>query len=51
MIQLTPEQYATLNDWFAPETPGPLIGRHILNTGHGTIVIRGLPNLGGLEES
>ena len=37
MLQLTPEQYTTLNDCFAPETPGPLIGHHILNTGHGTI--------------
>ena len=37
MIQLAPEQFTTLTDWFTPETPGPLIGRHILNTGHGTI--------------
>jgi RimJ/RimL family protein N-acetyltransferase len=38
MIQLTPVQYTTLRDWFLPEKPGPLIGLHVLNTGHGTIL-------------
>jgi len=37
MIQLTQEQLTTLHDWFMPERPGPLIGPHILNTGHGTV--------------
>jgi hypothetical protein len=37
MIQLTPEQAATLHDWFQPERPGPLIGPHVLQTGQGTI--------------
>lgn len=37
MIQLTQEQLTTLHDWFMPERPGPLIGLHILQTGHGTI--------------
>ena len=37
MIQLTQEQLTTLHDWFRPERPGPLIGPHILHTGHGTV--------------
>lgn len=36
MIQLTPNQTVTLKDWFRPERPGPLIGSHIIHTGHGT---------------
>jgi RimJ/RimL family protein N-acetyltransferase len=33
---LTPDQFATLRGWFVPERPGPLVGLHVLNTGHGT---------------
>ncbi|MEZ4735019.1 MAG: GNAT family N-acetyltransferase [Caldilineaceae bacterium] len=36
MIQLTSQQLVTLRDWFLPDRPGPLIGLHLLNTGHGT---------------
>lgn len=36
MLRLTAEQAATLRDWFAPERPGPLVGLHLLNTGHGS---------------
>jgi hypothetical protein len=35
MIRLTPEQTATLKHWFLPERPGPLIGAHLIQTGHG----------------
>jgi RimJ/RimL family protein N-acetyltransferase len=35
MIQLTAQQLASLRHWFTPERPGPLIGGHILNSGHG----------------
>lgn len=35
MIQLTLEQIASLKNWFLPEQPGPLIGLHIIHTGHG----------------
>lgn len=35
MLLLTPEQAAPLKDWFLPERPGPLIGLHVLQTGHG----------------
>lgn len=36
MIQLTIQQLTTLRNWFLPDRPGPLIGLHLLNTGHGT---------------
>ena len=36
MILLTPEQTATLKNWFQPEQPGPLVGSHVIQTGHGT---------------
>jgi RimJ/RimL family protein N-acetyltransferase len=36
MIQLTIQQLATLRRWFLPDRPGPLIGLHLLNGGHGT---------------
>ncbi|HEX6383889.1 MAG TPA: GNAT family N-acetyltransferase [Anaerolineae bacterium] len=36
MILLTPEQTATLREWFLPERPGPLVGQHIIHTGYGT---------------
>ncbi len=35
MLLLTPHQIVELKDWFAPERPGPLVGMHVLNTGHG----------------
>lgn len=35
MILLTSEQTATLKSWFLPESPGPVIGSHVLQTGHG----------------
>jgi GNAT superfamily N-acetyltransferase len=36
VIQLTLQQLATLRNWFLPDRPGPLIGLHLLYTGHGT---------------
>ncbi|MGH3979998.1 MAG: GNAT family N-acetyltransferase [Pseudonocardiaceae bacterium] len=35
MELLAPEQAAALRDWFVPDQPGPLIGLHVLHTGHG----------------
>jgi GNAT superfamily N-acetyltransferase len=35
MIHLTPRQTATLQSWFLPERPGPLVGPHVINTGQG----------------
>jgi hypothetical protein len=39
MIRLTPEQTATLKNWFLPERPGPLIGSHVIHTGNGTCFV------------
>lgn len=39
MILLTPEQRATLRDWFLPDRPGPLVGLHVLQTGHGACFV------------
>jgi RimJ/RimL family protein N-acetyltransferase len=39
MKRLTPEQTATLKPWFLPERPGPLIGLHIIQTGHGICLV------------
>lgn len=35
MIPLTLAQLATLKPWFLPDRPGPLIGLHVIHTGHG----------------
>ena len=35
MLQLTLPQTATLKNWFLPDRPGPLIGLHVIHTGHG----------------
>ena len=35
MLLLTPAQTAALQDWFLPERVGPLVGPHVLATGHG----------------
>ena len=35
MILLHPNQTSALRDWFIPETPGPLIGMHVIQTRNG----------------
>ncbi len=35
MLPLTSDQIVTLASWFQPERPGPLVGSHIVQTGHG----------------
>lgn len=35
MILLTPDQTATLRDWFLPDRPGRLVGLHVINTRNG----------------
>ena len=44
MILLSPDQAATLRDWFLPEQPGPLVGPHVLRTGHGGFHVDRWPN-------
>ncbi len=36
MLRLTPAQTASLQPWFLPEQPGPLVGPHVIATGHGS---------------
>jgi hypothetical protein len=35
MLQLTYQQTVTLKNWFLPDRPGPLMGLHVIHTGHG----------------
>jgi hypothetical protein len=35
MLSLTRAQIVTLRTWFLPERPGPLVGSHVINSGHG----------------
>jgi RimJ/RimL family protein N-acetyltransferase len=45
MILLTPSQTSALRDWFRPEQPGyPLIGPHVVQTGHGACWVDRWPN-------
>ena len=44
MILLSPDQAATLRDWFLPERPGPLVGPHVLQTGNGSFHVDRWPN-------
>ena len=37
MVSLNSEQMAALPGWFLPERPGPLVGSHVLLTGHGAV--------------
>jgi RimJ/RimL family protein N-acetyltransferase len=40
LIQLTPQHYPALREWFLPEQPGlALVGLHILNTGNGACFV------------
>lgn len=44
MQLLNPEQRATLQPWFLPERPGPLIGSHIIQTGNGACFVDRWPD-------
>lgn len=37
MLQLTPDQIASLRHWFLPDQPGPLIGLHVIQSRFGTV--------------
>ncbi len=43
MVSLSGEQAAGLRGWFEPEQPGPLVGPHVRNTGHGQVWADGWP--------
>jgi RimJ/RimL family protein N-acetyltransferase len=36
MVPISHEQLATLEHWFTPDRPGPLVGLHLIRTGKGT---------------
>ncbi len=36
MVPISREQLATLEHWFIPDRPGPLVGLHVIRTGSGT---------------
>jgi len=44
MLLLLPDQAASLRPWFLPDQPGPLVGLHILNTGHGACFVDRWPD-------
>ncbi len=44
MQLVAPAQRARLRDWFRPERPGPLVGMHVINTGHGSCMIDRWPD-------
>lgn len=44
MLLLSPAQIATLSPWFLPEQPGPLVGSHVIRTGHGACWADRWPN-------
>ena len=44
MFQLTPDQTATLKDWFLPDRPGPLVGLHVIRTGNGACFVDRWPD-------
>jgi RimJ/RimL family protein N-acetyltransferase len=44
LIILSPEQATKLREWFLPDRPGPLIGLHVLQTGHGSFLVDRWPD-------
>ncbi len=44
MIELDRRRIATLRGWFLPERPGPLVGMHVIQTGHGRCWVDRWPN-------
>ena len=44
MLLLTTGQQTSLRDWFLPDRPGPLVGLHVLQTGHGACFVDRWPN-------
>ncbi len=44
MFQLTPDQTATLRDWFLTDRPGPLVGLHVIHTGNGSCFVDRWPD-------
>jgi RimJ/RimL family protein N-acetyltransferase len=45
MIQISRAQLEMVAGWFEPETPGPLVAAHIINTGYGHAWVDEWPNV------
>ena len=39
MLVLAPDRRIILRNWFLPDRPGPLVGLHVLQTGHGACFV------------
>ncbi|MFQ5706127.1 MAG: GNAT family N-acetyltransferase [bacterium] len=44
MMQINTSQTATLEEWFVPDRPGPLVGLHVIQTGNGACFVDRWPN-------
>jgi hypothetical protein len=44
VIELDRRRTASLRGWFLPERPGPLVGMHVIQTGHGRCWVDRWPN-------
>ena len=44
MVPISREQLATLEHWFVPDRPGPLVGLHVIRTGNGRCVVDRWPD-------
>ncbi len=44
MVPISREQLATLERWFVPDRPGPLVGLHVIRTGNGTCLVDRWPD-------
>lgn len=44
MICVVASQAEALRPWFQSEEPGPIVGKHVLNTGHGQIAVDRRPS-------
>ena len=44
MVPISQEQLTTLEHWFVPDRPGPLVGPHVIRTGIGTCLVDRWPD-------
>src|SRR5215212_9780676 len=48
MLELDQAQARELRAWFLPERPGPLVGSHVVQTGHGRLLVDRWPSPGAV---
>jgi GNAT superfamily N-acetyltransferase len=44
MVPISQAQLTTLEHWFVPDRPGPLVGLHVIRTGNGTCLVDRWPD-------